>query len=97
MPSLFAGIEQTEGRVCSGHGRCGATGCACEAGWKGHACEEPICLHDCAMHGACIAPGLCKCAPGWSGEACDYPVCPMGGVMNRALGDQRSRRSTVQP
>ena len=75
VPSLFAGIEQTEGRVCSGHGRCGAKGCACEVGWKGHACEEPICLRECAMHGACIAPGLCKCVPGWTGADCATPVC----------------------
>ena len=45
--------------------------------------------------GVVLATGECACAAGWSGEACDYPVCPMGGVMNRALGDQRSRRSTV--
>ena len=75
VPSIYAGIEQTEGAICSGHGKCGATGCGCDAGWKGHACEEPICPSDCSMHGVCVAPGLCKCVPGWGGAGCATPDC----------------------
>ena len=83
---------------CSEHGTClGPAACQCDAQWQGHACRTPVCAAGCLAHGACVAPGHCKCDAGWSGEACDYPVCPMGGVMNRALGDQRTRRNTVQP
>uniref|UniRef100_A0A1A8LWM7 Delta-like protein n=2 Tax=Nothobranchius pienaari TaxID=704102 RepID=A0A1A8LWM7_9TELE len=55
----------------------------CLPGWKGHYCEEPICLEGCnESNGNCTVPGECKCRKGWQGLFCDvcklHPSCKHG-------------------
>uniref|UniRef100_A0A1A7WBF7 Delta-like protein n=2 Tax=Iconisemion striatum TaxID=60296 RepID=A0A1A7WBF7_9TELE len=55
----------------------------CLPGWKGHYCEEPICLEGCnESNGTCTVPGECKCREGWQGLFCDvcklHPSCKHG-------------------
>ncbi|XP_075409968.1 delta-like protein 1 [Tenrec ecaudatus] len=67
-----------------GHFSCGERGeKACNPGWKGPYCTEPICLPGCdEQHGVCDRPGECKCRVGWQGRYCDqcirYPGCLHG-------------------
>lgn len=45
--------------------------CACDPGWKGLFCSEPICDSDChPSQGYCEKPGECRCRLGWQGNKC---------------------------
>ncbi|XP_063976203.1 delta-like protein C [Diachasmimorpha longicaudata] len=54
------------------HGRCNVSfECACDPGWKGLFCSEPICDPDCnPSQGYCERPGECRCRLGWQGTKC---------------------------
>lgn len=39
--------------------------CACQLGWAGENCSEPVCAESCGAHGFCIGPNTCKCAEDW--------------------------------
>ncbi|XP_058805902.1 delta-like protein 1 isoform X1 [Phymastichus coffea] len=54
------------------HGRCNVSfECACDPGWKGLFCSEPICHQDCnPSQGYCEKPGECRCRLGWQGLMC---------------------------
>ncbi|CAD6202060.1 GSCOCG00002924001-RA-CDS, partial [Cotesia congregata] len=54
------------------HGRCNVSfECACDPGWKGLFCSEPICDADChPSQGYCEKPGECRCRLGWQGHKC---------------------------
>ncbi|XP_057329154.1 delta-like protein 1 isoform X1 [Microplitis mediator] len=54
------------------HGRCNVSfECACDPGWKGLFCSEPICDSDChPSQGYCEKPGECRCRLGWQGNKC---------------------------
>lgn len=65
--------------VCSGHGTCAsATACACETGWAGRCCDQPVggqaCVRDadCGPNGSCDRfSGTCICDAGWAGLTCN--------------------------
>ncbi|XP_064359618.1 multiple epidermal growth factor-like domains protein 8 isoform X1 [Dromaius novaehollandiae] len=63
-------------RGCSGRGACDPQGhCACQPGWGGPACAQPLCAAYCQAHGACSqATGRCECQPGFVGQACDLAL-----------------------
>ncbi|KAJ3613163.1 hypothetical protein NHX12_019415 [Muraenolepis orangiensis] len=67
-----------------GHYTCTPDGqIACQPGWKGEYCQEPICLEGCSERsGNCTLPGECKCREGWQGALCDvckrHPSCQHG-------------------
>ena len=58
------------------HGTCVANGvCACEDGWDGERCDEPVCEPACINGGDCVAPDTCDClGTGFSGEACELDI-----------------------
>ncbi|XP_023804740.1 sushi, von Willebrand factor type A, EGF and pentraxin domain-containing protein 1 isoform X3 [Oryzias latipes] len=49
--------------------------CACQEGWMGRLCEEPICILPCLNGGRCVAPYKCECPAGWTGTRCQTAVC----------------------
>ncbi|XP_061921980.1 sushi, von Willebrand factor type A, EGF and pentraxin domain-containing protein 1 isoform X1 [Entelurus aequoreus] len=49
--------------------------CACQEGWMGRLCEEPICILPCLNGGRCVAPYQCICPSGWAGTRCHSAVC----------------------
>jgi len=57
-------------------GTCVADGiCACEPGWDGSRCDEPVCAPTCANGGECVAPNTCDClGTGFSGAACELDI-----------------------
>ena len=57
--------------------RCEDTACVCEAGWRGHRCEEQDCDARCSLHGQC-KNGTCLCVAGWNGLHCTLEGCPRG-------------------
>ncbi|XP_059908209.1 delta-like protein 4 [Gadus macrocephalus] len=67
-----------------GHYTCTPDGqIACQPGWKGEYCQEPICLEGCSERtGNCTLPGECRCREGWQGSLCDvckrHPSCKHG-------------------
>nr|ABD16193.1 Dl [Euprymna scolopes] len=67
-----------------GHYTCNNNGSMkCLPGWKGHYCQEPVCLPGChTTQGYCDNPNECKCRLGWKGQYCDecipHPSCREG-------------------
>lgn len=58
------------------HGTCQANNtCACNSGWTGEWCAEPICTSACQHGGHCSAPNTCECTAEWTGPTCTTPVC----------------------
>ena len=51
--------------------------CQCDSGWKGVACNEPICRQGCS-NGQCLKPDQCVCKQGWTGASCNIPICSRG-------------------
>ena len=78
------GSQATCRAHCSGHGRCEAKHCLCDAGFAGSACSRAVpnaCINNCGGHGSCLADGVCACDVGFSGRDCsqpDPPPCPLG-------------------
>ena len=65
---------------CSGHGRCLAEVCACDAGWTGPVCGRELCPGQCFLAGRC-GPRGCEC-----GSACPVARAPaVPGMQNVTL------------
>mmetsp|Transcript_47999 Transcript_47999/g.114081 ORF Transcript_47999/g.114081 Transcript_47999/m.114081 type:complete len:929 (-) Transcript_47999:10-2796(-) len=59
---------------CNDHGQCKASGCACDDGWEGEACDTPSCPGGCSGRGMCLN-GACVCHQSFYGEQCEYGRC----------------------
>ncbi|XP_015605587.1 delta-like protein 4 [Cephus cinctus] len=70
------------------HGRCNVSfECACDPGWKGLFCSEPICGSDChPSQGYCEKPGECRCRLGWQGTKCKQCAVLPGCVHGTCQG-----------
>jgi hypothetical protein len=89
-----AGCPSTTLRPCSGHGSCTATGCNCDRGFSGSACETQEyllgCPHNCsAPEGGSCVRHHCVCRSGRSGDDCAdrTPVNCSAGCAANGHGD----------
>ncbi|XP_047366553.1 delta-like protein 1 [Vespa velutina] len=75
------------------HGRCNVSfECACDPGWKGLFCSEPICAQDClSSQGYCNKPGECRCRLGWQGPKCKQCAVLPGCVHGTCQGPLECR------
>lgn len=83
---------------CSGHGRCMSSGCQCEAGWSGLACNVydlrmQACKANCSGHGACVN-ATCLCDDGYSGEDCSQ-LRHLAGCREGCSGHGECRRALL--
>lgn len=72
-----------KGERCGGNGLCerdnstNSFQCMCKPGFKGLACEQPVCAFgkefpfECSSRGSCGKDGKCKCFRGFAGETCE--------------------------
>ncbi|XP_046431135.1 delta-like protein C isoform X1 [Neodiprion pinetum] len=75
------------------HGRCNVSfECACDPGWSGPFCSEPICSSDChPARGYCEKPGECRCRLGWQGYKCKECAVLPGCVHGTCQGPLECR------
>lgn len=53
---------------------------ACEKGYAGATCAQPLCAQNCWGVGRCVAPDLCECLEGFTGALCTQQRCSECGI-----------------
>lgn len=67
--------------------------CACQLGWTGADCSQPICAETCGEHGFCVGPNDCKCEEDWIDAS---PSTDAEGVIQMNAAHVESGESLIQ-